>query len=107
MISTSGSQLLARDAISALREQILPLVTILCPNVPEAMLLLSDSGASMKDPRSVDDLVGLAEAVRALGPKYVLMKGGHLPLERNGKLAASVEEGKIRIRLKMNCQSIL
>lgn len=93
MVSTSGSHLLHEDAIRVMREQLLPLATILTPNVPEAMLLLSDAGIHAEAPTSVDDLVNIAKTVQSLGPEFVLLKGGHLPLQSNGVMA-SVESEK-------------
>lgn len=92
-MSTSGSHLLPEDAIRVMREQLLPLATILTPNVPEAMLLLSDAGIRAEAPTSVDDLVNIAKTVQSLGPEFVLLKGGHLPLQINGTMA-SVEAEK-------------
>ena len=87
MVSTSGSQLLAREAIQVLRLKLLPLTTILTPNIPEAKLLLSDAGVSVKDPETVNDLVAMAQSLQKLGPRYVLVKGGHLPFTKDGQVA--------------------
>lgn len=97
MVSTSGSQLLVKDAIRELRHRLLPLTTILTPNVPEALLLLADAGVSAQSPENVDDLINIAQAVQALGPKYVLVKGGHLPLKRDGSIAKTDTEKKLVI----------
>jgi hydroxymethylpyrimidine kinase/phosphomethylpyrimidine kinase len=81
MVSTSGAQLLPEEAIQLLLKELLPLTTVLTPNVPEAKLLLSKAGSDFNtDPRSVEDLIVLGKKVHKLGPKYVLLKGGHLPL---------------------------
>jgi len=85
MVSTSGSRLLPMEAIRELREDLLPHTTVLTPNVPEALLLLSDAGLSAEAPRNVNDLIRVAKAVHSLGPKFVLLKGGHLPLTRDGE----------------------
>lgn len=77
MISTSGSRLLAADAIHALVNELLPVTYILTPNVPEAEILLSlESGAI----QSVQDMRDAAKKLAELGPKVVLLKGGHLPM---------------------------
>lgn len=83
MVATSGAQLLPLAAVRALVEELLPLTTILTPNIPEAQLLLSFAGVPANDIRTMDDLVAIAKAVQTLGPQYVLLKGGHLPLTRN------------------------
>lgn len=72
MIATSGARLLAEDALDALRTRLLPLATVITPNLPEAELLLGwriDSLAAMSQ---------AATALRALGAPAVLLKGGHL-----------------------------
>ena len=86
MVSTSGSKLLPEKAIRNLREQLLPITTILTPNISEALLLLRDSGTTIPDPQSLDDLVNIAKTVHGLGPKFVLVKGGHLPMTRDRKV---------------------
>lgn len=80
MVSTSGHQLLPERAIKTLREQLLPLATILTPNIPEAQLLLQDAGLPVPTLNSVDDLIATAQAVHSLGCQHVLLKGGHQPL---------------------------
>ena len=71
MVSTSGSRLLEEEALEALREQLLPLATLITPNIPEAEVL---SGLSIRDGR------GMEEAARVIGDASgcaVLCKGGH------------------------------
>jgi len=92
MVATSGSQLLAQESIRELREHLLPLTTILTPNVPESKLLLADAQIPTKDLKSIDDLVDMAKSVQTLGPKYVLVKGGHLPFKKDGSVAETEEE---------------
>lgn len=89
MVSTSGSQLLAHEAVRELRESLLSLTTILTPNVPEARLILKDAGQEVREPQSVEELVNLAKLLQSLGPKYVLVKGGHLPFTKDGSVAQS------------------
>lgn len=80
MVSTSGAQLLPNEALRCLREKLLPLATVLTPNIPEAVLLLQDAGEEVQHPERLADIIELAKAVHRLGPTYVLVKGGHLPL---------------------------
>ncbi|MEM1077624.1 MAG: bifunctional hydroxymethylpyrimidine kinase/phosphomethylpyrimidine kinase [Pseudomonadota bacterium] len=72
MVAKSGDALLAAEAEEALAEQLLPRATVLTPNLPEAARLLkreeSDDPAAMLD---------AGQALRAMGPAAVLMKGGH------------------------------
>ncbi|PKY01505.1 DNA polymerase alpha, catalytic subunit [Aspergillus campestris IBT 28561] len=83
MVSTSGSELLPGPAIQGLRTKLLPFTTILTPNIPEALLLLRDAGVSTSEPKNLADVVSLAKQICALGPKGVLLKGGHLPLTKD------------------------
>lgn len=78
MISTSGSRLLAADAIQALVQELLPITYVLTPNVPEAEILLDLKPGSIK---SVKDMREAAQRLTNFGPKYILLKGGHLPLK--------------------------
>jgi hydroxymethylpyrimidine/phosphomethylpyrimidine kinase len=69
MVAESGARLLARDAHAALVGEILPLATVVTPNVPEACAL---AGAADGTPPEE-----LARAVHALGPANVVVTGGH------------------------------
>ena len=71
MVATSGDRLISEDAVSALKELLLPLATVLTPNIPEAEIL---SG------RTITDTAGMEAAARAISERYgcaVLCKGGH------------------------------
>jgi hydroxymethylpyrimidine/phosphomethylpyrimidine kinase len=72
MVATSGARLLAEDALDAMRTRLLPLATLLTPNIPEAELLL---GHPIHDGDAADRAVAV---LRALGPHAILLKGGHL-----------------------------
>jgi len=93
MVSTSGSQLLPQEAISTLIDRLLPLTTILTPNLPEARLLLQTAGVEVREPENVDDIVAMAHKLLGLGPKWVLLKGGHLPLTK-GRVVGREESEK-------------
>jgi hydroxymethylpyrimidine/phosphomethylpyrimidine kinase len=71
-VSKHGHRLLAEDALSSLRERILPLATLVTPNLPEAAELSAVDVASREDMRKV------GERLLELGPSAVLVKGGHL-----------------------------
>jgi len=87
MVSTSGARLLPDEDIKTLRKRLLPLATVLTPNMPEAKLLLKVDGSSESgsdyEVNSVEDLEEMARRVRALGPEWVLLKGGHIPFTSN------------------------
>jgi hydroxymethylpyrimidine/phosphomethylpyrimidine kinase len=72
MIAKGGHRLLDDEAVVALRAELLPRAMIVTPNVPEAEAL-----ADMAI-RGVDDMREAARRIRALGPRVVLVKGGHL-----------------------------
>ncbi|KGM53744.1 phosphomethylpyrimidine kinase [Lysobacter arseniciresistens ZS79] len=72
MVATSGARLLEADALAALRDQLLPLATVVTPNLPEAELLLD------RRIHTVDDMQAACEALLAAGANAVLLKGGHL-----------------------------
>lgn len=72
MVATSGAKLLADDALDALRTRLLPLATLVTPNMPEAGLLL---GLAISDADTARHAIG---ALRDLGARAVLLKGGHL-----------------------------
>lgn len=93
MVSTSGSQLLPQTAVSTLINRLLPLTTILTPNLPEAKLLLETAGVEVNDPENVEDIVAMAHKIQGLGPRWVLLKGGHLPLTR-GRVVSKEDSEK-------------
>lgn len=95
MVATSGSHLLPLIAVRNLRLRLLPLTTILTPNIPEARLLLQDEGGTHKEGieiRSIKDMIDLTQRVQSLGPDYVLTKGGHVPFTKELTVAASEAE---------------
>ena len=78
-MSTSGAQLLPSDAVSTLRETLIPLATVLTPNLPEAKLLLGKRGEP--NPQTYEQMIQLAADLQKLGSRYVLVKGGHFRTE--------------------------
>ena len=71
MVATSGARLISEEVVDALKEKLLPLATLLTPNIPEAEVL---SGMTISDP------AGMERAARAISEQYgcaVLCKGGH------------------------------
>ena len=71
--SQHGDPLLRPDALDALRSMIIPRATLVTPNLGEIRLLTGVGVASREDMRAA------AEALLALGPRWALVKGGHLP----------------------------
>ena len=72
MVATSGDILLTPDAIAAVRAALIPLATLITPNVPEAAALLD-----MPLAQSDTDMVAQAQALMRFGCGAVLLKGGH------------------------------
>ena len=71
MVATSGARLIAEEAVETLKTELLPLATVVTPNIPEAEIL-----ADMK----ITSQDGMVKAARIIGEKYgcaVLCKGGH------------------------------
>jgi hydroxymethylpyrimidine/phosphomethylpyrimidine kinase len=72
MVAKGGDRLLEAEAIEAMRAELLPRAHIITPNIPEAEVLWGSSIAT------VDDMRTAASAIRRLGPRIVVVKGGHL-----------------------------
>ncbi|MBN8912856.1 MAG: bifunctional hydroxymethylpyrimidine kinase/phosphomethylpyrimidine kinase [Rhizobiales bacterium] len=72
MVATSGDVLLAPDAIDAVRTRLFPRATVVTPNLREAAELLGEAVAT-----SEDEMESQGRRLLALGPRAVLMKGGH------------------------------
>jgi len=73
MVAKGGARLMAEDAVSALKRSLLPLASLLTPNVPEAEVLAGHAITT------VDEMRHAADALLTLGVPAVLLKGGHLP----------------------------
>ena len=73
MVAKGGHRLLRADAVAAVKHELLPLAKLVTPNVEEAEVLTN---------RQIRDLDGMREAamrIKELGPRQVLITGGHLP----------------------------
>jgi hydroxymethylpyrimidine/phosphomethylpyrimidine kinase len=71
MVAESGARLLDGDAEQALRTRLLPRVTVVTPNLPEARVLARAGGGAGAEPAE------LVRAIHALGPSNVVVTGGH------------------------------
>ncbi|RJL25046.1 bifunctional hydroxymethylpyrimidine kinase/phosphomethylpyrimidine kinase [Bailinhaonella thermotolerans] len=85
-VSKHGDSLLAPEAVDTLRTRLLPVATVVTPNLWEVEQL---TGVKVVDESGLREA---AEAVLALGPKWALIKGGHLPGEAVDLLYDGVEE---------------
>jgi hydroxymethylpyrimidine/phosphomethylpyrimidine kinase len=73
MVATSGAKLLEDAALDALRRELLPLASVITPNLPEAELLLGHAISDLQEMRAA------ASELLSLGAASVFLKGGHLP----------------------------
>ena len=88
MRAKGGDPLLAPEAASALVSEIFPLALVVTPNIEEAEALWGRPIASEADIRKA------AEAIRSMGPKAVVMKGGHSPVNPEGLSVDFLWDGK-------------
>ena len=87
MVAASGAHLLQEEAVDAMRDQVVPLATVLTPNIPEAEVL-----ADM-DITSVEDMATAGAAMHDLGAQAVVVKGGHLASRDNALVDVLVDAG--------------
>ncbi len=81
MVAKGGDRLLREDAIVALRDLLLPIAAVVTPNAPEASVL---AGLDVVDARTAREA---ARRIHALGPRLVIVKGGHLDGDRAEDIA--------------------
>ena len=81
MVAKSGHKLLQDDAIDALRRELMPLASLITPNLPEAAVLLD--APEITERRAMP---GAAARLQGLGARNVLLKGGHLDGEESPDL---------------------
>lgn len=62
------------ELVTAVREHILPLTTVLIGTVPEVKALLDDAGVDIGYPQNMEDVEKLGKSLRDIGPKYVVIK---------------------------------
>ncbi len=86
MVSTSGCRLMQEDALDVFITELLPLATLLTPNIPEAEILAN------RKIENAEDIKAAAAAISKLGCRYVLIKGGHFDGEE--KIDYLFEGGK-------------
>ncbi|MGG4203093.1 bifunctional hydroxymethylpyrimidine kinase/phosphomethylpyrimidine kinase [Paenibacillus jamilae] len=71
MIAKGGAELLQLEAVQALKDDLFPLALVVTPNIPEAEALTGISIRTMEDRREA------ARHISSMGPKFVVIKGGH------------------------------
>ncbi len=72
MVAKGGDKLLRDDAVDCLRKVLVPLCTVLTPNIPEASVLVG------RDVKNIEDARAAARAIVDMGARTVVVKGGHL-----------------------------
>jgi hydroxymethylpyrimidine kinase/phosphomethylpyrimidine kinase len=87
--SSSGAELLDRPGVDFLKKWLLPLATVLTPNIAEAELL---TGMPV---RSLDHMRAAAKELQRMGAKNIVITGGHLPENTDLLRRASAEEHEI------------
>ena len=73
MVAKSGDRLLRDDAVAAIRDLLVPLASVITPNLPEAAVLVAGT-----TPGSITDMRQMVRDLHRLGSEFVLLKGGHL-----------------------------
>src|SRR5680860_1590071 len=91
MVAASGDALLDDDAVETLRSVLLPRAALITPNLPEAVKLLGRGEA-----KNEREMFAQAKALRGLGAKAVLIKGGHA-VGANAVDVLVDEEGELRL----------
>ena len=86
MVATSGARLIDEDAVSTLKSELLPLATLITPNIPEAEVLFG------REIKTAEDMEKAAEAICKEYGCSVLLKGGHQINDAND-LLYSKEKG--------------
>ena len=86
MVATSGARLISEDAIATLKEELIPLATVITPNIPEAEVLCD------MEIRSEEDMVRAGRSIREQYGVAVLMKGGHSINDANDLLIKEDDE---------------
>lgn len=87
MVSTSGHDLLKQEATKTLRDELIPLVDLLTPNIPEAVVLAERTA----EIEGLGDMIALARELAQKGPA-VLLKGGHLDLSARDVRRTKLEQ---------------
>lgn len=92
MVATSGDLLLEQDAISTLKSELLPLADVITPNLPEAAALI---GSDL--PETEQAMKDMIAALRDIGSRSILLKGGHLEKDEYSTDLLILEDDVIRM----------
>ena len=72
MVAKGGQRLISNSSINFLREKLFPYALLVTPNIPEAEALIN------KNIKTLDDIIKAGKQILNFGPKFVLIKGGHI-----------------------------
>lgn len=72
MVAKGGQRLISNSSINFLREKLFPYALLVTPNIPEAEALIN------KKIKTLDDIIKAGKQILKFGPKFVLIKGGHI-----------------------------
>ena len=97
MQATSGDSLIDEDAVKTLVRELFPLASIVTPNIPEAERL---TGMRIHDENA---MVSAATAIRALGARAVLVKGGHLMRSSEEAMDVLDDGGAVTVLREERC----
>ncbi len=81
MVAQSGDRLVEERTVERMRDELVPLATLITPNLPEAAVLLNEEVA-----RTTAEMEAVADRLAGLGCSAILLKGGHLGGERSPDL---------------------
>ena len=99
MIAKSGTKLISNSSIKHLKKLLLPLCTIVTPNIPEAEVLTGNSISSK------EDMIKAAKKILNMGSKNVLLKGGHSSSKMIFNILATKKDIKIFKKRKINTKN--
>jgi len=74
MLASSGAELMRKEALGVFKHELLPMATLLTPNLPEACRL---TDRQFHDGMNAEETASMAKAILQKGPQAVLIKGGH------------------------------
>ena len=99
MVAKGGTKLISNNSIKYLKKMLLPLVTLVTPNIPEAEVL---TGYSISNK---EDMIKAAQKIISMGSKNVLLKGGHLKNKMIFDILVTKKEIKIFRKRKIKTKN--
>ena len=99
MVAASGAHLLQEEAVDAMRDRIVPMATVLTPNIPEAEVLVD------QDIATVEDMITAGKSLREMGADAVVVKGGHLNTRDNSLVDVLVDSDGVSEFRSMRVES--